>query len=216
MARIDNGEPFRENEVDNPFFDTAGTTYTAFNATVTLGSKEVAGKTGPTVAKVVATKADPRLGTFSSAASRKTVAVGETWTVSAYFQPAAVPRNASVRINWWNAAGEVISSTEGAKVKTTVGEWARAHVTGTAPENAVSLSWQWVCAAVEGESEEVHYCCDPMIEQAAEPGTFFPTPTQLTSGQAVFTGTEHASSSELTPFRRAGFGSHGSSIVNPI
>lgn len=123
--------------------------YASITATKTLQS----GLTGPVTEITTAQRASGSIGAggyvgfrgntplFNSGAPNQNalpVVVGRTYTLSAYFKASAIPGTgtAAVAIEWYNAAGALLStSTEGTQVITT-GTWFRVVVSAVAPASA--------------------------------------------------------------------------------
>jgi hypothetical protein len=94
------------------------------------------------------------------------------------------------------AGGEAVGTTE-ASVHMT-GEWQRIEVT-RAFGGTGKAAYIFLISSVEEMDFYVDGC---LLEAASEALDFFPTPTQLDSGEAGWSGTAHASASDIGPFAR--------------
>lgn len=82
--------------------------------------------------------------------------------------PASTARDVSVQVYWWNASGDLISTTTSAAVSEVAGEWTKVMMTAVAPSAAASASLGvQVQSAASGE---VHY---------AQRAGLFPAVTQV-------------------------------------
>lgn len=84
-----------------------------------------------------------------------TITPGQTYTLRAGFRPNATARSVGVYIQWYNAAGTMISQAPTTTVTDTVGTWTDSITTAVAPAGAVTVDLLlYVFAAA---LNEIHY-----------------------------------------------------------
>jgi hypothetical protein len=94
------------------------------------------------------------------------VVVGLPYTFSSWARvDGVVETNAtlSARIQWWDAAGALLSESTGGDVAVT--GWQRLSVTATAPANAVYADVRWVAVGSTLTLNGIVYIDEPMFEQ---------------------------------------------------
>lgn len=134
--------------------DTAGWAAT----TGTLGRSTAQAAHGAASGTITTTGAGVNGATTPTGTSGLPVVAGKTYTALASFRlAAALTRTARLFVNWYTAAGSLISATANADVAPTNSGWTQAAVTAAAPANAAfaAIVVQLVNAA--GASEVLHF-----------------------------------------------------------
>jgi len=135
------------------------------------------------------------------------VTAGLSYTASAYVRSAASARTARVRLDWYDSAGTLMYSSDGANTATLTTEWTRISVTATAPG---AVSKVVVVATVSGAAaaSEVHYLDAFMLEQSSLVNAYYEvtgwTGVNMTVGRATNQYLFGAASLQLTTTATSG------------
>lgn len=188
----------RRNVWPNPGFETNLTGVAGFNATIAQSSTQR--YWGDQSCRLTATAAGSAIVADASAGA---VAIaGITYTLSYYLYTTVSGRQGRADIAFYNAGGTIIgAATAGTAATASVGTWTRYSVTATAP--ALTAFVGFVIrgdASYTGSASEVCYIDAILIEAAGSVGSYFPTPDQLSSGEAGWSGTANGSPSAIGCF----------------
>jgi hypothetical protein len=191
----------RTNLVFNPNFETdilfsaaSGNNGIARSTTQSyLGSASLAGT------KVIDT-GNATFGTQRSA-NRIPVTGGQTYTGSFYVKSASISRSAQARIEFRDAGGSIIQTSNGTASATSTTEWGRRFVTITAPALAVSAVLDVLLANVP--PSETHYIDALLLETGSTllpyfDGRYADTYTGYTLESQSWSGTADGSTSTAT------------------
>jgi len=156
----------RINLILNPSFETNATNWVAGTNT-TIARNASNGYSGTSSLALTASAAGDSWASITSGVS---ATVGSNYTASMYVKSAATSRDAQIRLDWYNGAS-LLSTTSGTSVSTSTSAWTRVSVTGTAPLNttAVVATVRIISAA----TSEVHYFDAALLEQSDTLNPYF-------------------------------------------
>jgi hypothetical protein len=156
----------RINLILNPSFETNKDGWVA-GVNTTIARNISNGYAGTSSLALTASAAGDSWANITSGVS---ATVGSNYTASMYVRSAATSRNVQIRLDWYNGAS-LLSTTSGTSVSTSTVEWTRVSVTGAAPLNttAVVVTVRVISAAIS----EVHYFDAALLEQTSYADKYF-------------------------------------------
>jgi phage tail-like protein len=168
----------RINEIIDPSFEGALTSWSTTNAALTSGSA-VAPLFGAKEGVLTASAA----GNAVLTTSQMKVYPNNFYTGSISVWSAATSRSNYVTISWYTAGAVLISTTAFVSTATTVGSWSRISVKGLAPANAATATM--ALTVVGAAINEVHYVDGALFELSPQLNTYFDGSTTINSASVT-------------------------------
>lgn len=171
-----------DNMIGNPSFDTNASGWAGNNCAVARVTTPVQSGAGALSLTSSAAGQIYAINTAHYSGTPALAAGGLAYTLSAYVRSAAVSRNASVGIEWYDSAGTYISTSTGSAVASSTSAWTRVSVTATAPVNAYRYALD-VYFAGTAAAGEVHYVDSVQFELGSAPTPYRETGVYSTGAQ---------------------------------
>jgi hypothetical protein len=182
----------RQNLVRNPSFEVGTTAWAATGVGITLSRVTSEFQDGNASLQIV------NVGTAARGAQTEAITVLPSTQYAASIRvKAPVGALVSFAITPYLADGATVSGSATQVSHTGTGDWVLLTAAITTGASAVRLR---VSTRTQGATALTWHADSVLLEQASSAGTFFPTAAQLASGEAGWTGTAHASASNIGCF----------------